>query len=94
MQSDSQTSAENDVCFFWGHTPRRAGTIDQSCLSQWYPANFSIQGIQFQTAEHWMMYSKAALFDDAEMQAAVLLAETPKAAKALGRRVRRWASKA
>ncbi|WP_369217115.1 NADAR family protein, partial [Streptomyces flavofungini] len=73
---------------FWGHTPRRDGTLDRSCLSQWWPSPFTVDGVSYATAEHWMMAAKARLFDDAEAERAVLAARTPAEAKKAGRLVR------
>ncbi|WP_236725133.1 NADAR family protein [Amycolatopsis orientalis] len=74
--------------FFWGHQPRRDGTIGPECFSQWWPARFTIDGETFSTAEHYMMWRKALLFDDAESAARILRARHPREAKALGREVR------
>ena len=41
--------------FFWGHTPPAHGTINQSCLSQWWMQNFEIDGICYSCAEQYMM---------------------------------------
>lgn len=46
---------------FWGHTPRRDGQLGASCLSQWWPSPFTVAGIRYATAEHWMMAGKARL---------------------------------
>lgn len=73
--------------YFWGHT-QRGSRIDQSCFSQWFPAEFEVGGGTFTTAEHFMMFEKARLFDDAEAAKNILKAESPGAAKALGRRVK------
>ncbi|MFC4126993.1 NADAR family protein [Nocardia rhizosphaerae] len=72
---------------FWGHTPRRAGTIDASCLSQWWPAEFVVDGHPFRTAEHYMMWRKALLFDDERTATRVLAADHPSVAKKLGRQI-------
>lgn len=77
-----------EYVFFWGHRQRRDGQIDASCLSQWFPAPFELDGVCYRTAEHWMMAGKARLFEDAESLERILAAETPDAAKRLGRRVR------
>lgn len=74
--------------FFWGHTPRRPGEVDASCFSQWYPAPFSVDGVTYLTAEHWMMAGKARLFGDESALAAVLAATHPGEAKSAGRTVR------
>ncbi|MEW1720823.1 NADAR family protein [Streptomyces sp. NPDC093109] len=73
---------------FWGHTPRRDGVLGASCLSQWWPAPFTVDGAAYATAEHWMMASKARLFGDAEAERAALTAANPALAKRAGRLVR------
>ncbi len=72
----------------WGHRPRPDGSVGKGCLSQWYDAPFEVDERRFVTAEHWMMWRKAVLFDDHETAALVLAAHGPAAVKALGRRVR------
>ena len=47
--------------FFWGHTPKVPGRIDQSCLSNWFPAKLTVNGIEYPTTEHYMMAEKARL---------------------------------
>lgn len=74
--------------FFWGHQPANDGSITQSCLSQWYAASFTISGVEYLTAEHWMMASKARLFADDDTLQQILEAADPKTAKALGRQVK------
>ncbi|WP_176308404.1 NADAR family protein [Micromonospora sp. NBS 11-29] len=73
---------------FWGHRPQRDGSVGAGCLSQWWPAAFIVDGREFATAEHWMMWHKAVLFDDHATADRVLAAGHPHRAKALGRQVR------
>jgi hypothetical protein len=73
---------------FWGHRPRRAGVVDASCLSQWWPAEFEVDGVGYATAEHWMMAAKARLFGDDGALGRILATRHPGAAKAEGRKVR------
>ncbi|MFD4430098.1 NADAR family protein [Nocardia sp. NPDC058497] len=73
---------------FWGHTPRRDGTIGTSCLSQWWPTVFVVDGTEFTSAEHYMMWRKALLFDDERIAARVLEVKHPSEAKKLGRQIR------
>lgn len=73
---------------FWGHRPRPDGRIGASCLSQWWPSPFVVDGVRYATAEHWMMAGKARLFGDAEAERRVLAAEHPAEAKKVGRLVR------
>ncbi|MFC4084446.1 NADAR family protein [Amycolatopsis samaneae] len=74
--------------YFWGHTPPRGGGPGPWWLSQWWPAPFTVDGARFATAEHYMMWRKAMLFEDHAMAAKVLTAVHPKQAKDFGRSVR------
>jgi ribA/ribD-fused uncharacterized protein len=77
-----------DFLFFWGHTPKSEGRVDASCLSQWFPAPFVVDGARYLTAEHFMMAEKARLFGDDGAMRAILACGTPAEAKALGRGVK------
>lgn len=79
-----------EYVYFWGHQPAKNGRITKSCFSQWFASSFVIDGIQYSTAEHWMMASKARLFGDQDSVAEILRAPDPKAAKALGRTVKNF----
>ncbi|MDT0268044.1 NADAR family protein [Streptomyces sp. DSM 44915] len=72
---------------FWGHRPGRGDGPGPWCLSQWWPAPFTIEGVRYATAEHYMMVSKARLFEDHAAVPRILAAASPGEAKALGRRV-------
>jgi len=63
--------------FFWNDRPSRDGSITTSCFSQWYPAPFSVDGVVFPTAEHYMMAEKARLFADEEALARILKTRQP-----------------
>lgn len=76
--------------FFWGHKPLPNGEIGKSCFSQWWPAPFIVHDVKYPTAEHFMMAEKARLFKDEEIRSQILAAGSPKAAKELGRRVKRF----
>ena len=73
---------------FWGHQPPAAGGVGRGCLSQWWPAPFTVGGVAYSSAEHFMMSAKALLFGDTETAERVRTAPHPGAAKALGRQVR------
>ena len=75
--------------FFWGHQPDQQG-VGKGCLSQWWPSPFEVDGVTFATAEHYMMWGKAMLFDDRKTAERVLAATHPKQAKDLGRQVRNF----
>jgi ribA/ribD-fused uncharacterized protein len=73
--------------FFWGHRPQRDGSIGTGCLSQWWPSAFTVDGVPFATAEHYMMWRKALLFGDEEAAQRIVVASHPRQAKMLGRRI-------
>ncbi|WP_167468314.1 NADAR family protein [Streptomyces coelicoflavus] len=73
---------------FWGHRPLPDGRLGPSCLSQWWPSPFTVAGVEYATAEHWMMAGKARLFGDEEAERRVLAAVHPAGAKKAGRLVR------
>ncbi len=77
-----------EYLYFYGHTPREDGKLSNACFSQWFLAPFELEGHTYPTAEHWMMASKARLFQDEEMLAKILAAASPAEAKKLGREVR------
>lgn len=79
--------------FFWGHTPKTAGVVDASCLSQWWPSRFEIDGTSYSCAEQYMMAEKARLFGDEEARSKILQARHPKQMKAFGREVRNFDDK-
>ena len=61
-------------------------------LQQWHPSPFKSDkyGVEFITAEHYMMYHKALIMGDREIAEKILAAPHPSEAKALGRQVRNF----
>jgi ribA/ribD-fused uncharacterized protein len=72
---DYETSKDG-FHFFW-----------KGILSQWYPSPFTVDGVEYPTAEHWMMAEKARLFEDKITLDEILKSGSPKLAKDWGRRV-------
>lgn len=62
--------------FFW------AGTF-----SQWAESPFKIDGVAFNTAEQYMMYKKALLFNDFKQAERIMETSNPRAQTQLGREV-------
>ncbi|KAL9027324.1 MAG: hypothetical protein Q9196_004140, partial [Gyalolechia fulgens] len=63
----------------------------------WFEAQFTApspdsmaQPMTFSTTEQYMMYHKAILFSDRETGMQIMLADTPKKQKALGRKVKNF----
>ena len=79
------------VLFYgWEVTPSYPITL--ACFSQWYDVKFvdpNYSGVVFRTAEHYMMYRKALLFDPSVADA-IIDAKTPGEAKQMGRRVKNF----
>ena len=62
---------------FWG-----------SGLSNFYPCKIHFQGNDFKSSEQLFMYLKAKHFNDEETARKILMAQTPRDAKFLGRKVK------
>ncbi|MFC8782652.1 NADAR family protein [Streptomyces nigra] len=88
LKQEVRTGARVKYLHFWGHRPLPDGRVGASCLSQWWPSPFTVDGVRYATAEHWMMAGKARLFRDAEAERLALVAEHPAEAKKAGRLVR------
>lgn len=83
-----QRKEEMKFLFFWGHTVKEE--VTKSCFSQWFPATFKEDGLEYPTAEHYMMAGKARLFDDEKILEKILQAKTPNEVKSLGRKVKNF----
>lgn len=59
-------------------------------FSQWYKSEFTVDGITFVTAEQYMMYEKAKLFNDDEIAELILKTDNPSDQKILGRSVKNF----
>jgi len=75
------------IIYFWGHTPNPK-KMTAACFSQWYDCCFEVEGVQYHTAEQFMMASKARLFGDEEVFQEIMEAGDPSDYKKLGRKVR------
>lgn len=76
--------------FFWKHTPHPQGKVDQRCFSQWWPSSFKVGTQEYPTAEHFMMYSKAVLFEDKAIAEEILATESCRTVKELGRKIQNF----
>jgi ribA/ribD-fused uncharacterized protein len=59
-------------------------------LSQWYPSKFTIDGVNYNTAEQFMMAKKAEYFDDQDALSKILKTNDPAEQKAIGRTVKNF----
>ncbi|MEO0601626.1 MAG: NADAR family protein [Myxococcota bacterium] len=87
LQGRDEAGERPKFLLFWGHRPK-GPSIGPWVLSQWFEADFEVDGDEYPTAEHFMMAEKARLFGDREALDAIVDSTDPGEAKALGRRVR------
>lgn len=73
--------------FFWGHGKTSDESITKTCLSQWWDCRFTVDGVEYHTAEQFMMAQKAVLFGDEKIRAEIMAAGHPKQFKDLGRKI-------
>lgn len=57
-------------------------------FSQWFPSKFTINGIEYTSAEQYMMSQKAVMFGDSEMLEIIMRTTNPKTQKTCGRNVK------
>jgi ribA/ribD-fused uncharacterized protein len=88
LVSAVRSGAKVEYLHFWGHRARADGQVGAGCLSQWWPSPFTVDGVEYRTAEHWMMARKARLFGDERAERLALDAPNPALAKKAGRLVR------
>ena len=77
----SLTYISDDVVLFW-HPP--------SASLQWTPSPFTVDLVEYNCAEQFMMASKARLFGDDMALSAILGSDDPREKKRLGRQVRHF----
>ena len=77
----SLTYISDDVVLFW-HSP--------SVFSQWTLSPFTVDYVEYDCAEQFMMASKARLFGDDTALSAILASDDPREQKRLGRQVRHF----
>ncbi|KAF1022832.1 MAG: N-glycosidase [Acinetobacter bereziniae] len=90
LQEQVKRGQKYSYLCFWGHTQKVQGKVDKSCLSQWFPAKFEIDGVAYQSTEQYMMAQKAKLFKDEAIFQKILQTDDPKKIKALGRMVQNY----
>lgn len=88
LEADIAAGKRIKFVHFWGHTPEKDGRITETCLSQWWMAEFKVDGKSYCCMEQFMMAEKARLFGDRETLAKIMEATVQGKIKALGREVR------
>jgi ribA/ribD-fused uncharacterized protein len=64
--------------------------LPYGCFCQWYRCNFhdTESGLDFTSAEQWMMWNKAKMADDKETMREIMKTTSPRKQKGLGREVK------
>lgn len=90
VSEEFKKGKKHKFLFFWGHQKSKDGSITKTCFSQWRESPFTVNGVVYKTAEHWMMAKKAELFGDKEMATKIVAAKSAAEAKDLGRQVKNF----
>ncbi len=90
LQQAASEGRQQDFVLFWGHRPSKDWSITQSCLSQWWMADFRCFAVVYCCMEQFMMAQKAELFGDGEIQKQIMESREPDHIKALGRKVQNF----
>lgn len=78
---------KDDFVFFWGHTDRQNAGVGKQCLSQWYMAPMTIDGVYYNCMEQYLMAEKARTFGDEATEARIMAEYSQMVIKKLGRQV-------
>lgn len=62
-------------------------------FSNWHPSLFTVNGLEYNCGEQWMMYQKAMLFNDTNTARLIMALESAKRQKELGRSVKKYDDK-
>ena len=68
--------AKDKFVFFWG-----------GFMSNWFPSEFTVDGVKYNCGEQWMMAEKARVFKDEEALKKIMAEENPRIQKAHGRKI-------
>lgn len=79
IMSRAKAKSDEKFTFFWNGT-----------FSQWVESPFEIDGVKFNTAEQYMMYKKALLFNDFNKASQIMKTKKPNEQKQFGREVKNF----
>ena len=69
-----------EYVFFWGHHTK-LGKMTKACFSQWFPAEFVVDDVAYNSTEQYMMAEKARVFGDDDIRQKMLASNDPKEIK-------------
>jgi ribA/ribD-fused uncharacterized protein len=73
---------EKEYVFFWG-----------GLYSNWYRSKFTIDNVEYNCSEQYMMQQKALLFNDIESAKAIMATDNPREQKRIGRKIKNYDQK-
>ena len=79
LRQESLIMTKEKFYFFW-----------KGPFSQWEHCNFTVDGIEYNSAEQYMMAEKARLFGDSEQEQKIMKSKSCKMQKAFGRNVKNF----
>lgn len=88
--SDYTAGKNLEYIYFWGHHPKKDGSISKSCFSQWWKSSFNVGHVKYLFMEQYMMAEKARLFGDKEIEEKIMSCNNPNEIKGLGRKVKNF----
>ena len=77
-----------ELLLFYSH--KFTDEITETCLSQWYPCRFEVDGVTYTSAGQYMMAEKAKLFGDNKTRTEILNTSNPGKCKVLGQKVKNF----
>lgn len=85
-EAELKESCSSDMApvLFWKDTDRNG------YLSNWARSPFQVDGIRYNCAEQYIMWSKAVVMDDESSAQKILATNDPQTQKRLGRQVQHW----
>lgn len=87
LERDWAAGRRPGFVFFWNPDVTEDGSLGPGCLSQWWPAAFSRDGVDYCCMEQYMMAEKARVFGDQAVLERIMASQEPGEIKALGRTV-------
>ncbi len=73
--------------FFWSAKAQYDKSVSKACFSQWWDCKFTVDGVEYHTAEQYMMSQKALMFGDKKTYRDIMSASHPHEFQKLGRTV-------
>lgn len=74
----AKKAEQSAISLLLGHQPSKDSSIIKTCMSQWWPWEFTENRVTYKNAEHYMVAKKAMLFADQDIFEKVLTKNSPR----------------